>query len=56
MKTPSPREVMGMLGFTEYAKRGGPTMARPAATYRAARRALAKSIYRMSNRAKKDNG
>jgi len=50
MKTPTPREVMGMTGRIEQAKRGGTGGPRPAETYRAARRALAKAIYRLNRK------
>lgn len=48
MKTPTPREVMGMQGRMAMAKKGGPKLARPPETYRAQRRALAKAIYRLN--------
>ena len=51
MKTPSAREVMGLMRLEEFAKVGGPKLARPPETYRAARRALAKAIYRQSKKA-----
>jgi hypothetical protein len=50
MRTPTPREVMGMTGRLEQAKVGGPTLARPAETYRAARRAFAKTLYRLQKK------
>ena len=50
MKTPNPREIMGITGRIEQAKRTGPRAARPAETYRGARRELAKAIYRMNKK------
>ena len=50
MKTPTPREVMGMTGRLEQAKRGATRLARPDETYRSARRELAKAIYRMQKK------
>ena len=50
MKTPTPREVMGMTGRIEQAKRGAARSARPTETYRSQRRALAKAIYRLQKR------
>ena len=51
MKTPTPLEMMGMMGRLEQAKRNGTVIAkRPADTYRAARRQIAKAIYRINKK------
>lgn len=51
VKTPTPLEMMGMMGRLEQAKRNGTVIAkRPADTYRAARRQLAKAMYRANKK------